>query len=80
MHSLFRLDMIFLQFVVELLEGFEILDGDPHFFNLLSEHEITLGKLNEHLLGTERIVQLDFEILDLDFSISELDQSGFVLS
>ena len=37
----------------------------------LTEHEIPFGQLDEHLLGTKRIVELEFEILDLLFGILE---------
>lgn len=31
------LDMIFLQFVVELLEGFKVLDSNTHFLDFLAQ-------------------------------------------
>ena len=44
----------------------------------LTEHEIPLGQLDEHLLGTKRVVELEFEILDLLFGILEHYEDGFV--
>ena len=46
----------------------------------LAKHKIAFSKLNQHFLRGESVVKLQFEILYLLFSISELYQSGLVLS
>ena len=45
----------------------------------LSEHEIPLGELHEHLFRAKRVVELQLEVFDLDFRVRELDERGFIL-
>ena len=71
--------MVLLQLVVQLLESLQVFDSDPHLLDLLSEHQVTLSELHKEILGTEGIVQLNFEIFDLDFCVGKFNESRFVL-
>lgn len=44
----------------------------------LAKHEIPLSQLDEHLLGAKRIIELEFEFLDLLLGILEHYEDGFV--
>jgi len=44
----------------------------------LTKHEISLGQLYEHLLGTKCVIELEFEIFDLLFGILEHYEDGLV--
>ena len=46
--------------------------------NYLAKHQVPLSQLDEHLLGTKRIVKLEFEIFDLLFGVLEHNEDGLV--
>ena len=75
-----RLDVIFLQFVIQLLESLEVLDGDTHLLNLLPKHEIPLSELHEHLFCSQCVIKLRFEVVNLRVGVGEFDESCFVLT
>lgn len=58
-----------------------MLIGPPalHQNAYLSEHEVALSELNEHLFSSESIVQLQLEVLDLNFCICQLDQGRLMV-
>ena len=81
--------MPFLQLIVELFQRLQIFDDHPHLFDALASAatlkfwlgiahlahlQVPLSQLLEHILRTERIVQLQLEVLDLRLGIP---QPGF---
>lgn len=44
----------------------------------LAKHEVPLGQLDKHLLGTKCVIELEFEIFDLLFGILEHYENGLV--
>lgn len=57
----------------------EASEGDGDATNL-AHLQVLLSQSLEHLLSTESIVELNFEILDLEFGVVQLAKSELVLS
>lgn len=72
---LLSLDVVLFEFIIELLESFQVFNRDTHLLNLLTEHEISFSELHEHLFRAERVVQLGFEVVDLGLGVGEFDES-----
>ncbi|GKT86866.1 hypothetical protein Ct61P_04716 [Colletotrichum tofieldiae] len=72
LHLLFVLDVINLQFVVDLLEVLEILDDGFEFLDLLRHAHVPLGEFFNHVLGTQSVVQLLSEVLNGCLGLGQL--------
>lgn len=78
LHLLFVFCLCFCDFVTQLAQTLEILDGGLELFDLLAHVHVAICQLLEHLLCIRSCIELLSEILDGVFGVFELLAGGCI--